>query len=536
MTDIAFNKIYKMENQENAAGQQTINIQLPSANNIASRRSIIPSLFAMAIIFFFFNFFTVKCGGDKVQSIRGIDLVVGFESKAPTNSSMDNLFTPKASESKVPTSPWAIIALGAAIIGLGAYLIKEKREAHIGVIAGVTGVGSLLILQTVVKDTIEKKADGALASVELEFAFWAACIAMGIAAYISYLRIKKGNIVAVNAMKQTTKDETVNPQQAETTSKSQENSFDIFESIKKNKAIVISPIGVIIIGLGVYYFFIRHDPTRDGKRVATAQWNCYKNYVFEKNNIVNEFIDKFESYKFTNRQKAKAMLDTLMLPTERQYKRNSEKTIARYEELKKRFAVDNDQTYKFEYAFNAQNEICRYDSNYNVASILDNALEKIKTIEGLTEKLDKILKRKFGRKYSVLTDEISRPDEYDMSIIRVEREKDEYYPYILEGDLNGDRVKDYAALVKNNHETRYRESHIAIIWGNDNSIEISDEACSAISLFKGDRTLQSPQLDGEEKVDSVILKTDAIQVECFGKSSWVLYWDGASFKKIWTGF
>jgi len=58
-----------MENQENTSGKQNINIQVPSAENIASRRSLIPVLFAAVIIFFFFNFFTVSYGRQEVVSV-----------------------------------------------------------------------------------------------------------------------------------------------------------------------------------------------------------------------------------------------------------------------------------------------------------------------------------------------------------------------------------------------------------------------------------------------------------------------------------
>ena len=31
------------------------------------------------------------------------------------------------------------------------------------------------------------------------------------------------------------------------------------------------------------------------------------------------------------------------------------------------------------------------------------------------------------------------------------------------------------------------------------------------------------------------MKSEGINVEFFEKSSWVLYWNGSAFKKIWTG-
>ena len=111
------------QNQESGTPQQTINIQIPSADNIASRRSLIPVLFAAVIIFFFFNFFIVSCGGQKVVSITGMELVKGTEIKAP------DMFSDKETKGEeIPSNTWAIIAFGAAIIGLGAFLIREKEK------------------------------------------------------------------------------------------------------------------------------------------------------------------------------------------------------------------------------------------------------------------------------------------------------------------------------------------------------------------------------------------------------------------------
>lgn len=214
------------QNQESGTGQQTINIQVPSADNIASRRSLIPLLFAAVIIFFFFNFFTVSCGGQKIGSVTGINLVTGTELK-----DRDMFSGRETKGEKIPSSAWAIIAFGAAIIGLGAFLIKEKREALIGTGAGAIGFGSLLILQFAIKSAIEKKA-GAIQT-DFQFAYWAALIAMGIAGFISYLRMQKTHniIVSVVPPSATTTLNTESDKQTQTSTDAvqQTNNFDIGE-------------------------------------------------------------------------------------------------------------------------------------------------------------------------------------------------------------------------------------------------------------------------------------------------------------------
>lgn len=227
------------QNQESASGQQTINIQVPSADNIASRRSLIPILFAVVIIFFFFNFFTVSCGGQKVSSITGINLVTGTELKD------HDLFSGKETKGeKIPSSMWAIIAFGAAIIGLGAFLIKEKNESLIGTGAGAIGFGSLLILQFAIKDAIEKKAEGSPIQTDFEFAYWGALIAMGIAGFISYLRMQRThNIIVSVGSKAGANTENINQPQA------------IFSAlpINKMKGIAFIIVGVLLLPIIMHF-------------------------------------------------------------------------------------------------------------------------------------------------------------------------------------------------------------------------------------------------------------------------------------------
>lgn len=177
------------QNQGNDSGQQTINIQVPSADNIANRRSLIPILFACAIIFFFFNFFTITGNGNKIGSVTGINLVTGTELKS------NDLFSGEETKgNKIPSSIWAIIALGAAITGIWVFLTKSKRVAIVGTWAGAIGFGALIILFFAIINAIEKKAEGAGdIHIDFQFAYWGALIAIGIAGFISYLRMQKTN-------------------------------------------------------------------------------------------------------------------------------------------------------------------------------------------------------------------------------------------------------------------------------------------------------------------------------------------------------
>lgn len=228
-----------MDNQNNASGQQvsTINIQVPTAANIASRRPLIPLSFALAIICFFFTFCDFKCQGHKFASVTGINLVTGTELK-----DRDPFSGREKNGKEIPSSIWAIFALCAGVVGIGIYLLKDNREATIGTGAGIIGFGSLIILQFVIKGAIEKEGKG-LVDADFGVAYWIALIAMGVAGVISYLRINQTKkFVNPSASIQVT--ETIVQQTIQPNIQSANNSaFDITDIVQKNKKLLVGFIG-----------------------------------------------------------------------------------------------------------------------------------------------------------------------------------------------------------------------------------------------------------------------------------------------------
>jgi len=512
------------QNQESRTGQQTINIQVPSADNIASRRSLIPLLFAAVIIFFFFNFFTVSCGGQKVGSVKGIDLVTGTQLKS------ENMFSGQETQGeKIPSSVWAIIAFGAAIIGLGAYLIKEKREAIIGTGAGAIGFGSLLILQFAIKSAIEKKAEGAIQT-DFQFAYWGALIAIGVAAFISYLRMQKTHNIVVNvSTPETTQplvNENISQPQATVSTAPQTSNFDIGEWFSKNKILFIGIVASGIILFVVYYFFIKHDPTKDGQTVAIAYCDCAKEQTEQQIKVYKDFIANFDSFKFTRRRVAQATLDSLLKPISATTQKCQEKAQADYTRLKERYVTDKEQIEKYDYAVNAQQQLCKDEKQTILSDLSTQVQNKYNIIPDLEADVNTILANKYDSKYRVTTDKDRNWDKYEFdNFVTPERKKFQYYPYIVKGDFNGDGISDLAAEVTN---TENNYTRLVIIWGGNNSIKFYDgQLCSAISFFPANK-LKSYWEQG-----SVNLNGDAILVECYEKSAWILYWDGNSFQQYW---
>jgi hypothetical protein len=515
----------EMENKENSSGQQTINIQVPSADNIASRRSLIPLFFTIVIIFFFFNFFTVSCGGQKFERVKGIELVTGTELKNR------NLFTGEETKGeKVPPCAWAIIAFGAAVIGLGAFLIKEKREEIIGTGAGVIGFSSLLILQFVVKNAIEKKAQGTSFEIDFQFAYWGALIAMGIAGFISYLRMKKTyNLVVVSVPSQSTSipltENLTQPQSTAPTVLPSEN-FDSGKWFRKNKKMVIFLCFAVIVLYGLYYFFLKHGPEKDGKKIAITYCNCGKEKTKQQIKVYKNFIADFDSHKFTRRRLAQTALGTLLNPIYKSYQKCEDKVESDYTKYKERFVTDKEKVEKYEYAVNAQQQICNDEKETILSDLKVQFQSKINGIPDLESDINTILANKYGSKYRVIMDDDINWDKYDLENFVVPgRKKFEYYPYIVKGDFNGNGISDLAAIVKN---TENNYTRLVIIWGGTNKIKFYDgQLCSAISFIPAN------EWKSHWEQGTVNLYADAILVECYEKSSWILYWDGYQIQQYW---
>ena len=374
-----------MENEPktNDSGKQTINIQIPTVDNIAKRRPLIPFSFAIVIIFFFFNFFLVKCGGQEIGSVTGINLVTGTELK-----SNDMITGRETKGEEIPRNIWAIIALASAIIGLGGFLIKEKREAVIGTGVGVIGFGSLVILQFAINNAIGQKGQGQI-NVSFQFGYWGALFAMGVAGILSYLRMQKTHRIVVHVSPPSPNTapvaEAVSHQQTMDPPPPLKSNFDTFAWLKKNKNIVIGVVGACILLYGVYYFFLRHDPVKDGQNAAASICDCSKQQNEQLIACYKKFIADFTSYKFSGRQEARTKLESLVQPITNLYRECYDKNQQKLEQKKGRYITDQEQMGKFEYAFNAQNGICSSNSN-ELNSLNTEVANKINEYVGPVEK------------------------------------------------------------------------------------------------------------------------------------------------------
>jgi hypothetical protein len=135
--------------------------------------------------------------------------------------------------------------------------------------------------------------------------------------------------------------------------------------------------------------------------------------------------------------------------------------------------------------------------------------------------------------WTVLNDNTAHwiKDEFDY-FIAPKRKEDPNYPYIAFGDYNADGKTDTAAVVTDSTHKNYR---IAILLGNE--IKFWDEDIgedAAINTLPKPGEIKGMAEGDIEKTKIVKTKGDGIEVNYFEKASFVLYWNGKSFKRIQT--
>lgn len=178
-----------------------LTIEVPtSLDGVIRKRPLISASYGLAILFFFFSFFVIKCNNQKIASLSGIDLVTGKNitgSNSLGGSNSDN-------SKDVDPNIWAIIALGSAVVGLGVYLFKAKGEELIGGIVSSLGVVALGVLY--IDSTASASEMGITISISTGFGYWGALFFILIAGILSFLRlrIKKKQPVMPTEMEQPT--------------------------------------------------------------------------------------------------------------------------------------------------------------------------------------------------------------------------------------------------------------------------------------------------------------------------------------------
>ena len=157
-----------------------------------SAKKFSPVIFVFVIICFFLPFVNFSCGGQKIASFTGIQLVIGAKVNQPPSmfgesTDMSRSFgmetsRPKTSKQGEKAQDSLIIAAFIiAIAGLALSFLKGKNSSIVPAILGVAGIIVLLIFKIKTDNEILREGGGAI-QVEYVIGFWLTFLAFVLAA------------------------------------------------------------------------------------------------------------------------------------------------------------------------------------------------------------------------------------------------------------------------------------------------------------------------------------------------------------------
>jgi len=134
-------------------------------------KKLSPAIFVIILICFFLPFVSASCGGQKLVTLSGVQLVTGTTVEGSRPS--EDIFGTERERQKVDAEPLAISALITTLVGLGLSFLKNRRSAIAPAIAGAATVILLLTLKYKLDNDVLKEGEGMI-QIEYNFGFWLA--------------------------------------------------------------------------------------------------------------------------------------------------------------------------------------------------------------------------------------------------------------------------------------------------------------------------------------------------------------------------
>jgi hypothetical protein len=135
--------------------------------------------FLVGILCFLLPFMQVSCGGQKIISFTGVQLVTGFEFTQPVNHKTE----------RVATEPLVVVAFIALVLGLLCSLSSQRiRSIAAAMAAGVAFVAMILLKIKWDGKIGENLADGI--TINYEMGFWLVGLAAIAGLVLSFMRVQ----------------------------------------------------------------------------------------------------------------------------------------------------------------------------------------------------------------------------------------------------------------------------------------------------------------------------------------------------------
>jgi len=157
-------------------------------------KKLSPAIFVIILICFFLPFVSASCGGQKLATLSGVQLVTGTTVEGARPS--EDIFRAEKATQKVDTEPLAISALITTLVGLGLSFLRARRSAIAPAIAGAATVILLLALKYKLDNDVLKEGEGMI-QIEYNFGFWLAFLFSILAVALNlFLFMKRGREIS----------------------------------------------------------------------------------------------------------------------------------------------------------------------------------------------------------------------------------------------------------------------------------------------------------------------------------------------------
>ncbi len=145
----------------------------------AKARKLSPVSYVLALLCFLLPFVQVSCGGQKLFSFTGVQLMTGTTIKLPTEllGLKDNPNFKAPNEAKLDANPAAIIAFLAGLAGLAFAFVKMSRAGVISGVAGGVAAAALFFLRVSLSSKLQESGGPNPFSVEYQNAYYVSLLA-----------------------------------------------------------------------------------------------------------------------------------------------------------------------------------------------------------------------------------------------------------------------------------------------------------------------------------------------------------------------
>ncbi len=145
---------------------------------MGSLRKLAPVSYILALLCFLLPFVQISCGGQKLASLTGVQLMTGTEIKPPTElfGMKANSGDLKVTSSGQKTDPnwFAAMAFIAGVAGVILAVVKTGRAGLVGGIAGAGGAVSLLVMRVNISGEMGKTPMGAAFVIDYQIGYYLA--------------------------------------------------------------------------------------------------------------------------------------------------------------------------------------------------------------------------------------------------------------------------------------------------------------------------------------------------------------------------